>query len=92
MPEESQTDSNGRAVMDRRFQAYGTDGYFSSTGRVNTSGVWVQVNAKNYATVTLPLDGQSIRLRDLEDEYPIYLTLLLASDVGASGKDDEPSL
>ena len=75
--QQAKTSEDGLVVITRRFGAAGTDGPFTQSGYVDTSRVWVHVSTDGYASITLPLDGQSALARDIDDEYPVYVTLLL---------------
>lgn len=73
----AETDAEGTAILQRRFRASGTSGWFRETGSIRTSGHWVRVSAPGYGTVLVPLDGQSGLSRTLKQRTPIFVTLLL---------------
>jgi hypothetical protein len=65
------TDSNGFCRFTYRFFAYGSEGPFDHSGAVRTSGTWLRVSAPDRPYTLVPLDRQSVRARDLNDETPL---------------------
>jgi hypothetical protein len=75
--QEMTTDRTGRAEFARRFRATGTDGVFTHSGFILLTGTWIRVTPIGYETVLVPVDGQSMRARDIDDKSPVFVTLLL---------------
>ncbi len=71
------TDSDGRCRFTYPFFAYGSDGPFTHSGAVSISRVWLRVSAPDRPSTLVPVDRQSARLRDIDDETPLYITVVL---------------
>lgn len=69
------TSQQGRTDFSHRFWAAGSSGMFEKTGYVDTGNVWIRVTAEGYRTTYIPLDRQSIRVRDIKDDSPIFVTV-----------------
>jgi hypothetical protein len=69
------TDKRGRTKFAYRFHAAGSDGMFKNSGYVDTKTIWLRVTAPGYATTLLPLDRQSVRPRDIDDDTPLFVTV-----------------
>jgi len=69
------TDEYGRTTFAHKFFAAGSRGSSKDSGYVNTHAVWLRVSAPDYPTTFMPLDGQSSRTRNIDDETPIYATV-----------------
>ena len=79
------TDENGHAQCSRRFFAAGKDGWFVHRGYVRLTGTWIHVAPSGYGEVLLPLDGQRFRPRGLDEDSPVYVTILLKRIADSSG-------
>lgn len=75
-PQQLVTDEHGRADCLRRFEAGGRDGLLEHSGHVRLTGVWVEVAPAGYDAVLIPVDGQSLRRRDIDDDSPLCVTIL----------------
>jgi hypothetical protein len=71
------TDSSGIARLDYRFPAFGTSGVWVDSGHVDLSSVWVRVRALDRPPALVPLNRQSVGLRDIDDRTPVVLTIVL---------------
>jgi len=69
------TDERGYTTFTHEFFAAGTDGLFTNSGYVDTRRVWLRITAPGYRTTFMPVDGQSARARDIDDESPIFVTI-----------------
>lgn len=69
------TDDTGRAEFRCLFFAAGTESLFQESGYVDTDGVWLRVSAEGYHTTYIPVDRQSIRPRNINDDTPILVTV-----------------
>lgn len=75
MPGSFSTDTDGYCNFDHSFWATGRDNLFYSSGNVDTRRVWLRVTASGYASTYLPIDQQSMQLRDINDKSPIWVTI-----------------
>jgi hypothetical protein len=71
------TDSEGRCRFKFAFHAAGSSGTFRDSGYVDTSQAWIRVSAPARGATLVPLDRQSGRPRDLHDETPVFVTVVL---------------
>jgi hypothetical protein len=79
------TDDHGRcqfsyhffAAMETWYYCFGR--YKHTTGSVRTTGTWLRVTAAGRPTALIPLDRQSLKGRDLNDDTPIYVTVVMNS-------------
>lgn len=74
-PGELTTNERGIAMFSHEFHAAGSDGLFTNSGYISTKNVWVRVTADGYRTTLMPVDGQSIRPRDISDTSPVCVTV-----------------
>jgi hypothetical protein len=72
------TDDDGLAVIDFEFFTSGMTGPLRRSGTIRMWDRWVRVNADGYSQVTLPLDGQSMNPRDIDDDSPVFVTVILS--------------
>ena len=77
------TNRSGYAELSRRFFAAGSEGTFTHSGYIRLSGTWAQVVRDGYVTMMLPVDGQSMRPRSLDDRSPVFVTVLLSESKAA---------
>jgi len=71
------TDSKGRCQFTYPFFAWGSNSLFGHSGVVTLSRVWLRVSAPDRTTALVPVGSYSIHGRDIHDEMPIYLTVVL---------------
>jgi hypothetical protein len=71
------TDGHGICRFSYKFWAAGSDGLLDHSGYVDTSHVWVRVSAADRTATLVPLDRQSVRPRDINDETPLVVTVVL---------------
>lgn len=88
--QELKTDENGRAECSRRFFAAGSEGTFKHSGSIDLSRTWIRVAPPGYGEVFLPLDGQSVRPRDIDNRTPVYVTVLLKRPLQVSHSGNAP--
>lgn len=74
-PGDLKTDGHGTVRLKHKFFAAGQDGLFGNSGYVDTRRVWLRVTVDGYRTTYMPIDGQSTRPRELDDESPIFVTI-----------------
>jgi hypothetical protein len=72
------TDLEGRCRFTHSFHAAGTRGLLRDSGYVETKEVWLRVSASGGAPAIVPLDRQSILPRDIHDETPLWMTVVLS--------------
>lgn len=71
------TDFNGNCRFSYRFWAWGSDSFVTRSGYVDTSSVWLRVTAPDRPPALIPLDRQSSGPRDIHDETPLFVTVVL---------------
>jgi hypothetical protein len=74
----AKTDLNGKCSLHYSFFAAGKDGYFRHSGYVDTRGAWLEVSAPHYTTTLMPLDRQGVHPRDIRDDTPMAITVVLS--------------
>jgi hypothetical protein len=85
-----QTDSKGRCSFEYRFWAAGMSGWLRNSGYVDTGRIWLHVSAPGRPTTLVPLDCQTVHPRDIKDNSPLFVTVVLnknsipTSEAGAS--------
>lgn len=72
------TDDSGRAEFPYRFSAAGSSSFFHYSGSVETRAVWLRIQGEGYVTTYIPVDRQSLRTRNIDDETPIFVTVPVA--------------
>ena len=71
------TNSEGRCRFKFAFHAAGSSGTFRDSGYVDTSQVWIRVSAPARGSTLVPLDRRSVCPRDIHDETPVVVTVVL---------------
>lgn len=85
------TDSQGWCTFPHRFFASGSEDRFGESGYVDTSGTWLRVSAQGRGAILIPLDRQSIRPRDINDETPLCVTVPLRRQYIGEAEGTEPN-
>ena len=71
------TDSNGLCSFSYPFSASGSDGPLVHSGAVLVSRAWLRVSALDRPSTLIPVDRQSVRGRDIDDNTPLVVTVVL---------------
>lgn len=81
------TNERGETSFKHEFFAYGSINAFEDIGYVRLAGVWLRVTASGYQSTILPVDGQSVRPRNIRDKTPVVVTVPLGK--AGAGKTAE---
>jgi hypothetical protein len=73
----SSTDSYGICSFQYQFTAITSDAWFHHTGSVRIQDAWVHVSAPGRPDALIPIDRQGIYPRDIHDESPICVTVVM---------------
>ncbi len=71
------TDARGVCDFEHEFFAAGRDGLGRNSGYIRTRDFWLRASAPGHGSVLIPMDGQSVHLRDILDRSSLCVTVPL---------------